>query len=103
MTDYTFRNSLFKNSIYLMITNFISLALGFIFWIVASRYYTPNDVGIISAILSSISLISMISSVGFPTALVFYLPRDPKNTNIIIDSCLTVSIIMSIIFSLIFK
>ncbi len=96
------KDSLFKNSVYLMITIFTNLILGFFFWVIASKYYTPNDIGIISAILSSVSLISMISSVGFPTALLFYLPRVSKNSNKIIDSCLMVSIIISIIFSIIF-
>ena len=97
-----YEDSLFKNSIYLMVTNFANLILGFFFWVIASRYYTPNDIGITSAILSSISLISMISSVGFPTALLFYLPRDSKNANKTINSCVTVSIIISAIFSVIF-
>lgn len=96
------KNSFFKNSLYLMITSFISLILGFIFWIIASKYYTPEDIGITSAIISSMSLILMISQLGFPTTLIYYLPRDPKNTNKIINSCLTVSVIMSTIFSSIF-
>ena len=97
-----FKDSLFKNSMYLMVTNFTNLILGFFFWIIASKYYTPNDIGITSTILSSTSLISMISSVGFPTALLFYLPRDPKNANRIINSCLMTSIVISIVFSIIF-
>jgi O-antigen/teichoic acid export membrane protein len=96
-----FRDSLLKNSIYLMATSFITSFIGFFFWIVAARYYSPNDIGITSAIFSGISLISMIGSLGLSGALTFYLPRD-KNTDKIINSCLTVNIISSIIFSLIF-
>ena len=97
-----YKDSLLKNSIYLMATNFTNLALGFFFWVIASRYYTPKDIGIVAAMFSSMSLVSMISSVGLPTALLFYLPRDRKNANKIINSSMIVSIVVSTIFSVIF-
>jgi O-antigen/teichoic acid export membrane protein len=96
-----FKDSLIKNSIYLMVTNFVTSGIGFFFWVIAARYYSPNDIGITSAIFSSVSLISMIGSLGLSRALTFYLPRD-QNTDKIINSCLAISIISSIIFSLIF-
>jgi len=70
--------------------------------VIASRYYTPNDIGIVSAILSSIFLISMISSIGLPMALTFYLPIYSKNANRIINTCLIIGIIISAIFSTIY-
>jgi O-antigen/teichoic acid export membrane protein len=96
-----FRDSLIKNSIYLMMTNFIGSVFAFIFWIIAARCYTPNDIGIASALISSVSVISTISSMGLHNALIFYLPRY-KNADKIINSCIIVSIVSSIIFSLIF-
>lgn len=95
-------DSLFKNSIYLIATNVSGLILGFFFWIVATKYYTPGDVGIISAVLSSILLISMISAIGLPNALIFYLPKYSKDANNIINSCLIVSMLISALLSLIY-
>lgn len=97
-----YKDSLLRNSVYLMTTNFSGLILGFLFWMIAAKYYTPNDIGIVSVILSSVSLISMISLIGFPMALMFYLPKNAKNANRMINSCLMVGIMISIIFSLIF-
>lgn len=97
-----YTDSLLKNSAYMMVTSFSVAILGFFFWIVAARYYTPDDIGTTSAILSGVSLITMISSVGLSKALFFYLPRDPKNANRSINSCLVANIAISIIFSLIF-
>lgn len=94
-------DSLIKNSIYLMATNFVTSFIGFFFWIFAARYYTPDDIGITSAIFSSVVLISMISSLGLNRALIYYLPRD-NNKGKIIDTCLTTGIISSIFFSSIF-
>ena len=95
------KDSLIKNSIYLIMASFFSVIIGFFFWIIAARYYTQNDIGMTSAIISSMSLISIISLVGFPTALIFYLPRF-KDVNKIINSCIILSALISIILSLVF-
>lgn len=95
-------DSLLKNSILLIVSSLFGAFLGFIFWIIASRYYDPKDIGLISAIFSAISLISNIGTIGLPTALIYYLPRNLKNDNKIIDSSLFTCISISIIFSLIF-
>lgn len=97
-----FKDSLLKNALYLMATNLTNLALGFIFWMIAARYYTPFDIGTISAVLSSMFLITMISSLGFTTSLLFYLPRDEKNAANMINSCIIASMSASIIFSSIY-
>jgi len=96
-----FKDSLFKNSIYLISTNFVSSGLAFIFWVIAARLYTSQDIGIASAIFSGLSLVSMIGSIGLPVALLYYLPRN-NDTNKIINSCIITGIISSIIFSFIF-
>lgn len=100
-----YKDSILRNSIYLIMTNFSGLAVGFFFWMIVTKYYTPNDVGIVSAILSGVALISMISSIGLPMALTFYLPRYSGNnekTVKIINSCMIMSMITSLIFSMIF-
>ncbi len=97
-----YNDSLVKNFLYLMATNFLNLILGFFFWIIVARYYTPDEVGTTSALLSSMSLISMISTLGFQTSFIFYLPRDRINASRIINSCMTSSIVASLFFSFIF-
>jgi O-antigen/teichoic acid export membrane protein len=97
-----FSDVIFKNSLFLIITNFSGLAVGFFFWMIATRLYSPNDVGIMSAILSSISLIAVISSAGLPMALTLYLPVNTKNAGKIINSSLIVAVILSMILSSIF-
>lgn len=97
-----YEENLLKNSMYLIMTNFSSMIIGFMFWMVATRLYSSSDVGTVSAMLSSMILISIISCVGLPMAITLYLPTDVKNANGIINSCLIVGIIVSIIFSTIF-
>ncbi|MCX9076729.1 MAG: oligosaccharide flippase family protein [Candidatus Methanoperedens sp.] len=97
-----YNDPLLKNSFYLIGANFLNLLLGFVFWIIAARYYSPDEVGTISALLSSMLLLSMISGLGFQTAFIFYLPRNRENASKIINSCLTSSIVASLVFSSIF-
>jgi len=97
-----YNDSLHRNSFYLMVTQLFNVSLGFFFWVIAARYYSPDEVGTISALISSMLLISMISTLGFPTALIFYLPRNRENARRIVNSCLTSSIAASFVFSFIF-
>ena len=99
--SFLYKDSLLKNSIFLMVASFIQSIVGFFFWVIAARYYSANDVGITSAIFSGISLISMVGSLGLYRALIYYLPRENK-TDKIISSCLTINVSSSIIFSFIF-
>lgn len=102
MLKSIYNDSLLRNSICLIMTNFSGLILGFFFWMIAARYYTPNDIGTVSVLLSSISLISMISLIGLPVSLTFYLPTYRKNANRIINTCMIIGVIISTIISLIF-
>ncbi|VVB91063.1 Polysaccharide biosynthesis protein [uncultured archaeon] len=102
LIDKIYADSILKNSMHLIVTNFLSLVLGFFFWMIATRFYLPKEIGIISAILSSMLLISTLSTIGLPSAMTFYLPIYSKDANKIINSSLIISIIISVIFSLIF-
>ena len=95
-------DSLLKNSIWLIIASFVSAFLGVIFWILASRYYNVQDIGIISAIFSATSLIASISMMGLPSALIYYLPRNIENNDKMINCSFLTCISISIIFSMIF-
>lgn len=102
MVNKIYKDSLLKNSVFMIVTHMVNAISGFFFWVIAARYYTPDDIGIIAAILSSIFLISTMSLIGFPTALIFYLPRFKDKANEIINSCLIICILVSIFFSTIF-
>ncbi len=97
-----YKDSLIKNSIFQISTHMVNAISGFFFWMIAARYYTPDDIGIISAMLSSVALISLMSLIGFPTSLIFYLPRYRDRSNDIINSCLIIGILVPIILSIIF-
>ena len=68
-------DSLLRNSIYIMGTNVVTAAFGYLFWIVAAHTYSPYDVGLGSALISAMSLASALATLGMDATLVQVLPR----------------------------
>jgi len=81
------RDPLYKNSFFIMLTSISNAGFGFIFWMLAVRFYSTADIGLASAIISTMGLIFMLSLLGFDISLVRFLPeREDKK---LINSCLT--------------
>jgi O-antigen/teichoic acid export membrane protein len=92
---------LFKNAYFLMLSSISSAGSGFFFWLIAARFYTAEDVGLASAIIAAMGLISMLSLLGFDISLVRFLPeREDKKE--LINTCLTISFIFSLALTMIF-
>ena len=89
-------DSLYKNSIYLMISTGIMSVLGFVFWMVIARLFTTHDVGLATTIISVMGLITGLSVLGLNVALIRYLPR-AKDKSKKIDTCFTLVAIVSVI------
>ena len=68
-------NPLFKNAYFLMFSSLTSAGSGFFFWLIAARFYSTADIGLASAIISAMGLISMLSLLGFDISLVRFLPE----------------------------
>src|SRR5258708_37966670 len=68
-------DSLLRNSIYIMGTNVVTALFGYLFWIVASHTYSTYDVGLGSALISAMSLASVLATLGMDATLVQTLPR----------------------------
>ena len=66
---------LFKNAYFLMFSSLTSAGSGFFFWLIAARFYSTADIGLASAIISTMGLISMLSLLGFDISLVRFLPE----------------------------
>jgi O-antigen/teichoic acid export membrane protein len=71
---------LVRNSLYLMLSTGIQAGLGFTFWIVMARLYSPGDVGRASSLISATVLIAYFALFGLNSTLVRYLPtaRDSR-------------------------
>ena len=95
------KDSLYKNSLYLMISTGIMAVLGFFFWMISARLFNAEQIGLATTIISVMSLITGFSVLGFNIALIRYLPGS-KMKNHKINTCFTIVILSSIIASSIF-
>jgi O-antigen/teichoic acid export membrane protein len=57
-------SALARNSTYLMLATGVNLALGYVYWVIAARLYTPDEVGVAAAVIAAFSLAWVVSSLG---------------------------------------
>jgi O-antigen/teichoic acid export membrane protein len=94
MTD-----SLYRNSIYLILSTAIQAFFGFFFWIIAARLYSPEQVGIATTLISVMTLISGFSTLGLNVGLVRFLPKS-KEKNEKINSSFFITTLASVLISI---
>ncbi len=98
-----FEDSLFRNSLYLMLATAVMAGFGFFFWLITARLYTTENIGLATTLISVMSLIATFSLIGFDAAFVRFLPtatdRNRKiNTGLILVG--TTALILSTLFVL---
>lgn len=83
MFNYLINDSLYGNSIYLMLSTGIMASFGFFFWMVNTHLYSAQQIGIGTALISILTLISNFSLLGLGNSLIKFLPKSSKkNDNI---------------------
>ena len=65
---------LLRGSAFLMGAMLAASGVGFAFWLVAARLYTPSEIGIASTLISATTLIAYLSLLGLNNSLVRFLP-----------------------------
>lgn len=85
-------DNLFRNSVYLMLTTGVMGLFGFCFWIICTKIFTPEEIGVGTTLISAMSLISLMSLLGFNSTFVRFLPTSQDrnaeiNTGAILVMC----------------
>ena len=95
------RSSLYVDSFYLIATNIMNAAFGFLFWTGAAHLYPSQEVGLAAAAVSAIGLVAMVSTLGLDNAMIRFLPHaaDPQG---IVNSSLTIGAGAALALSLVF-
>lgn len=94
-----YSDSLHRNSFFLMASTGVMALVGFIFWIIASRIYTQEAIGIGGSFVSLTNLIEGIASLGLPITLIRFLPTS-KHPNLKISTAITLTGITSLAVSI---
>jgi O-antigen/teichoic acid export membrane protein len=91
---------LFRNSFYMLINKVLVVTTGFVFWALAARYYSVNDIGMATALISGSSLIVAFSTFGFEMSLVRFLRSYDRSKAFY--TCLFVIVGASFVISLLY-
>lgn len=94
-------DSLYRNSFWLMAGSFSMAAIGFAYWIIAARLYTPSEIGLATTFLSATTLINNFAMLGFGTTLIRYLPN-AKSKEAHINTSFTIVSIAALLLGLLY-
>jgi O-antigen/teichoic acid export membrane protein len=64
------RDQVYRSSFFLLASSVTTAGLGFLFWVVVARFYSPEQVGVATSLISATSLLSYLSLFGLNSTLV---------------------------------
>lgn len=91
---------LFKNAFFLMLSCISTAGFGFIFWILAAKFCSANDVGIATGIMSSMTLIVYLSRLGLDYSIIRFFPTHDKCR--VFSTSIVIPTLIALIFGSIF-
>ena len=94
------KDPLYKNSIFIILTSISIAGFGFIFWMLAAKVYSKEDVGIATALVSSIVLLANLSKFGLDFSIVRFFPEE--NKSIVFSTSATITILFATLLGVMF-
>ena len=98
--QYHLRDPLLKNSIFIMLTAISGSGFGFIFWMLAAKFYPAEDVGIATALISSMALLVLLSRFGLDASIIRFFPGADKSR--IFSTSAIITTFFAVIFGAVF-
>ena len=92
ISDSLFSSDLKRNSNYLIISQLISAATGFLFWLISAHLYSTKVVGLAASLISIGLLASTLTSLGLSNTVLRYLPTTKKPGGLISSSLIAISL-----------
>jgi O-antigen/teichoic acid export membrane protein len=83
LTQWVRSDALFRNSFGLITTTVLTGALGYLFWIIVAHEFPTREVGVAAALISAVTIASILGTAGLGAALIENLPlcRDDEHWN----------------------
>ncbi|MFC1932384.1 lipopolysaccharide biosynthesis protein [Chloroflexota bacterium] len=94
--------SLYTNACYLVTDVAVVSILGFAFWALAARLYSPAQVGLASATVAAVVFLARLSRLGFEYGVIRFLPGVGERAGTLINSCFTITGLTALMAALIF-
>lgn len=91
------QNHLLRNALYLAATSIVTAGLGFCFWAVVARLFTPHEVGIATSLISTVSLVAYLSLFGLNSSLIRFLPVADRSDALITQAVAGVIMVSAVV------
>lgn len=86
---HSLRDPLYRNSAFLVLGRLLNVGVGFFFWLIAARLYQTAEVGVATALISSVTLIMFIASFGFNFSMIRFIRISGKESVLNTSICIT--------------
>ncbi|MGE5137881.1 MAG: lipopolysaccharide biosynthesis protein [Rudaea sp.] len=96
------RTPLYRNGYALLLSSGTSSILGFVFWVLAARFYPAETVGAGSALVSAMLFLSGLAQLSFISALVRYVALAGRGVYRFVGAAYLTSVVLSVVFAGIF-
>lgn len=94
-------DSLYRNALYLMVSTGIMAVLGFLFWMICTRLFSVEEIGLATTIISVMGLIVGFSVLGLNIGLIRYLGKAKRKSHYM-NTCFSLVAIVSVVVSTLF-
>jgi O-antigen/teichoic acid export membrane protein len=96
------RSSMIRNSVGMISGRAASMALGFLFWLLAARLFPPAKVGLTAGVVSAMMLCTQLALLGIGSAFIAYFPRHQRKPAALLDTAVSIVVVASLAAGAIF-
>ncbi len=96
------QHSLYGNAFYLILNSVATSLLGFVFWNLVTRSFSPLEVGIGSSLISVSVLLGFLSDLGLGIGLVRFVPQEGAKANRLVNVVFTVVGTIAVVLALLY-
>lgn len=96
------RLPIYRNGYALLFSGVTSAGLGVVYWMLAARFYTPELVGLNSALIAAIMFLSGVAQLGLSSLLTYFIPRAGVRASTLISGAYAVGIVGAAVVGAIF-
>jgi len=83
-------------------TTAVTALLGFVYWGIAARHFSPEAIAVASAALSAMLLLGTLASLGWGTLLIGELPRQPERQGALLTTAILVTATVGAVLGVLF-
>ncbi|HET7035731.1 MAG TPA: hypothetical protein VFI42_08645 [Thermomicrobiaceae bacterium] len=81
-------HNLLRNSLFIMLNTFLGSAFGLLIWVAAARLYSPDQLGLGAAYISTLTFLAGLAELGLGTAIIRFGPGMRDGRSVFLNSAL---------------